>query len=130
VPTDEQTKSLADALKEAKALWLQMGLSTLQPKWHLTFDGHLLQQFTKYGGIADKSDETIEKGHQTLKALRDRFRGISSYKQRETCIRREIRRTRSPEIQQHIDNFEAMIKQSTGTKRAMDTATRQDNNKR
>jgi hypothetical protein len=93
LPTDEQTKSLADALKEAKALWLQMGLSTLQPKWHLTFDGHLLQQFTKYGGIADKSDETIEKGHQTLKALRDRFRGISSYEQRETCIRRELCRS-------------------------------------
>ena len=130
LPDDNQTQSLADALEEAKALWLQMGLSTLQPKWHLTFDGHLLDQFKKYKGLADKSDETIEKGHQTLKALRNRFNGISSYEQRETCIRRELRRTRSPEIQQHIENFEAMIKQSSGTKRATDTAERQDNNKR
>jgi hypothetical protein len=130
LPTDEQRERLGDALREAKALWLRMGLSTLQPKWHLTFDGHLLDQFTKYGGLADKSDETIEKGHQTLKALRERFRGISSYEVRENCIRRELRRTRSPEIKQHIDNFEAMIKQSASTKRAIDTAERQDNNKK
>jgi hypothetical protein len=75
-----------------------MKLSTLQPKWHLTFDGHLLEQFNKFAGLADKSDETIEKGHQTLKNLRERFRGISSYEQREVCIRRELRRSRSPEI--------------------------------
>ena len=122
LPTDKQKESLACALKEAKALWLRMGLSTLQPKWHLTFDGHLLNQFTKFGGLADKSDETIEKGHQTLKDLRDRFRGISSYEQRETCIRRELHRSRSKEVQQHIDAYEAMIKQSSGTKRATDTA--------
>jgi hypothetical protein len=88
LPTDEQKERLAEALKEGKALRLQMGLSMLQPKWHLTFDGHLLDQFTKYGGLADKSDESIEKGHQTLKALRNRFRGIPTYKQHETCIRR------------------------------------------
>jgi hypothetical protein len=103
LPTDEQRQSLEDALKQAKTLWLQMGLSTLQPKWHLTFDGHLLDQFTKVGGLADKSDKTIEKGHQTLKALGNRFSGISTYEQRETCIRRELRRSRSTEIQQHID---------------------------
>jgi hypothetical protein len=75
LPMDEQTKSLADALKEAKALWLQMGLSTLQPKWHLTFDGHLLQQFTKYGGIADKSDETIEKRAPGFEGFEGSFQG-------------------------------------------------------
>jgi hypothetical protein len=86
LPTDEQKERLAESLKEGKALWFRMGLSTLQPKWHLTFDGHLLDQFTKYGGLADKLDESIEKGHQTLKALRHCFRGIPTYKQRETCI--------------------------------------------
>lgn len=91
---------------------------------------YLLHQFTKYGGLADKSDESIEKGHQTLKALRNRLRAIPSYEQRETCIRTELRRGRSPEIQQHIDNFEAMKRQSSASKRAMDTPERQDNNKR
>ena len=61
MPTDEQKESLANALKEAKTLWLLMGLSTLQPKWHLTFDGHLLDQVTKYGGLADKSYKTNRK---------------------------------------------------------------------
>jgi hypothetical protein len=103
LPTVDQSNSLEAALHEAKALWVEMDLTTLQPKWHLTFDGHLLDQFKRYGGLADKSDESIEKGHQTLKALRERFRGGSSYEQREGCIRRELRRRRSPEIQRTID---------------------------
>jgi hypothetical protein len=107
-----------------------MDLSTLQPKWHLTFDGHLRHQVRKFGGLADKSDETIEKGHQTLKLLRDRFRGITSYEQKETCIRRELRRTRSPEIQAVINKYDAMIKQSACNKRALDTAERIDNIKK
>jgi hypothetical protein len=129
LPTDEQKEELAAALKKGKALWLQMGLSTQQPKWHLTFDGHLLHQFTKYGGLADKSDKSIKKGHQTLKVLRNCFRGVPSYQQHEMCIRRELRLARSPEIQQHINNFEVLIKQSSGTKRARDTSERQENNK-
>jgi hypothetical protein len=130
LPTDAQKLMLQSALLEAKELWLDMKLTTLQPKWHLTFDGHLLEQFNKYGGLADKSDETIEKGHQTLKVLRDRFRGITSYEQKETCIRRELRRSRSPEIQGIIDTYEALIKQSTTTKRAADTVERVDSNKK
>jgi hypothetical protein len=125
LPTNQQTTNLAKALDEAKKLWLAMKLSTLQPKWHLTFDGHLLDQFKRFGGLADKSDETIEKGHQTLKSLRDRFRGITSYKNREMCIRRELRRVRSPEIKKHIDDYESKIKQKAGTKREIDTIQRQ-----
>ena len=86
LPTDAQKLSLQTALTEAKTLWIQMKLSTLQPKWHLTFDGHLLSQFNQYAGLADKSDETIEKGHQTLKVLRERFRGITSYEAREKLV--------------------------------------------
>jgi hypothetical protein len=67
LPTDAHKISLQTALLEGKELWLDMKLSTLQPKWHLTFDGHLLQQYIKYGGLADKSDESTEKEHQTLK---------------------------------------------------------------
>ena len=130
LPTDAQKLSLQTALTEAKTLWIQMKLSTLQPKWHLTFDGHLLSQFNQYAGLADKSDETIEKGHQTLKVLRDRFRGATSYEAKETSIRRELRRSRSPEIQRHIDQYEALIKQSSGTKRASDTVDRLDSKKK
>jgi hypothetical protein len=45
------------------------------------------------------------------------FRNISSYEKRENCIRRELRRRRSPEIQQYIEQYEEMEKQSIGTKR-------------
>jgi len=130
LPTDEQKIKLQTALLQAKELWLEMKLSTLQPKWHLTFDGHLMDQYSRYGGLADKSDESIEKGHQTLKVMRERFRGIPSYQQQETCIRRELRRSRSPEIQQHIDRYQTSIKQSSTTKRSRDTAERLDNKKK
>jgi hypothetical protein len=130
LPTDAQKLALQVALLETKELWIKMELTTQQPKWHLTFDGHLLEQYGKFGGLADKSDESIEKGHQDLKALRDRFRGVTSYKQRETCIRRELRRWRSPAIQQHIDRFNDAIKQSDTTKRALETTERQDNKKK
>jgi hypothetical protein len=129
LPTDAQIQSLEKALNEAKSMWIQMKLSTLQPKWHLTFDGHLLDQYRRYQGLADKSDESIEKEHQTLKTLRERFRGIPSYSQREACIRRELRRSRSPEIQVIIDDYDRLIKQASGTKRALDTAQRVDNKK-
>lgn len=105
-----------------------MSLSTQQPKWHLTFDGHLLDQFSRFGGLADKSDETIEKGHQTLKRMRERFRGITDYKTRETCIRRELRRVRSPDVEKHIDEYKNKIKHRGGTKRGIDATERQHNN--
>lgn len=124
LPTNPQLEQLQRAIATGKALWLDMGLSTQQPKWHLTFDGHLLAAVKKFGGLADKADDTIEKFHQTLKVLRDRFRGTRSYKQRETCIRRELRRRRSPQIQQEIDNYEAKIQQRSTTKRKADTMQR------
>lgn len=130
LPTAEQCNTLETALAEGKALWLLMKLTTLQPKWHLTFDGHLLWQVKTYGGLADKSDESIEKVHQLLKQLRDRYRGIPSYEMKETCIRRELRRMRSPEIKQVVDSYERMIQQASGTKRATDTSERQDNKKK
>ena len=126
LPNDQDIKNLDDALTQAKTLWVAMNLTTLQPKWHLTFDGHLLSQYKKFGGLADKSDETIEKAHQTLKELRDRYRRITSYEARETCIRRELRRSRSPEILNLITKFESLTKKSAGSKRALDTATRQE----
>jgi hypothetical protein len=127
LPTPQQLNSLKTSLEEGKTLWIQMKISTQQPKWHLTFDDHLYYQVSRLGGLADKSDESIEKGHQTLKALRDRFRRISSYERRETCIRRELRRGRSHEVQAHIQAYEVAIKQKTGTKRATNMAERTAN---
>ncbi len=125
LPTNEQIEQLDKALKATKKLWIEIGIGTLQPKWDLTFDGHLLHQVRTYGGIADKADDTIEFQHQMLKKLRDRYRSITSYQRREGCIRRELRRTKSPEIQGHIDQYEASIKVKKTSKRAISNADRQ-----
>ena len=51
--------------------WIDVGISKFQPKWHYVFDGHhLLDQYENRDGLVDKSDETIEKGHQEWKRLR------------------------------------------------------------
>ena len=119
LPTDEQIEQLRKATANAKAMWLDMGMGTLQPKWHLTFDGHLLHQVTTYGGLADKADDTIEFQHQISKKLRDRHRSATSFQRREECVRKELRRTKSPEIQAHIDRYEASIRVRTTSKRAV-----------
>jgi len=106
LPTDDQVARLRKALSEGKTLWIQMKISTRQPKWHMTFDGHLLHQVIAHGGIADKADDAIEFQHQILMKLRDRCRSVTSFQRREGCMQRELRRRKSPEIQSHIEDWE------------------------
>jgi len=126
LPTEAQIDYLRKATSKAKALWKEMSIGTLQPKWHLTFDGHLLAQVIRYGGLADKADDTIEFQHQMLMKLRDRFRSVTSYQRREMCIRKELRRIKSPEIQGHIDSYERARKRvNAANKRTQEAAERQ-----
>jgi len=106
LPTDDQVARLRKASSEGKTLLIQMKMSTRQPKWHMTFDGHLLHQVITHGGIADKADDTIEFQHQILMKLRDRCRSVTSFQRREGCMQRELRRRKSPEIQSHIEDWE------------------------
>lgn len=124
LPTEDQINQLRTALTKAKATWLSMNVGTRQPKWHLTFDGHLLQQVIKHGGLADKSDDTIEFQHQLLMKLRDRYRSITSYQRKETCIRKELRRQKSPEITRIIDQHQQSIKKDPSSKRQLDFTER------
>jgi hypothetical protein len=64
-PTDAQLEFLETAVAEGKRQWLELGLTTNQPKRHLTFDGHHLLNCAKtFGGVADESgDAAIEKDH-------------------------------------------------------------------
>ena len=113
-PTPDQINTLARALEQCKALWNEMDLTTQQPKWHLTFDGHLLHQVKTYGGLADKADDVIELQHQILKKQRERFRSVPTFMKRERCIRRELRRKRSPLIQSHVNKYEAKVNRGKG----------------
>ena len=101
LPADVQLEHLKKSLHDGKELWLSMGTKTKQPKWHLTFDGHLLCQVRKCGGLADKADDTTEFQHQMLLRLKDRCQSIPSCRMRELCVQRELRRERSPEIESH-----------------------------
>ena len=66
-PAEEQLQFLEQAVTKGKARWVEAGLGTAQPKWHLGVDGHLLFQSRLCGGLADKSNATVEKGHQIWK---------------------------------------------------------------
>jgi len=127
LPTEAQVEHLWKATTKAKSLWITMGIKTLQPKWHLTFDGHLVEQVIKHGGLADKADDTIEFQHQMLMKLRDRHRSVTSCQRRENCIRKELRRTKSPEIQRHIDRCEKDRKRTNkaASKRTQEAKDRQ-----
>jgi hypothetical protein len=73
LPTTADLVFLEKAIGEGKRRWLELGLSTLQPKWHLTFDGNLLHCVDACGGLADKLDAAVGKGHQEWKRLQERF---------------------------------------------------------
>ena len=86
LPTAADLVFLKKAIAEGKRRWLELGLSTLQPKWHLTFDGHLLDCVDICGGLADKLDEAIKKGHQEWKRLQERLCRIRNFEQQQKCI--------------------------------------------
>jgi hypothetical protein len=124
--TNTDIEHLRTALSKGKALWLEMGLTTNQPKWHYTFDGHLLYQVSRRRGLADKADDSIEKFHQTLKILRQRYRGTRSYKAKENSIRKQLRRQRSPRVERVIRQYEEnKSRQSKDTKRKQKADERQ-----
>ena len=117
-PTSANLVFLEKAIAEGKRRWSELGLSTLQPKWHLAFDGHLLHCVASCGGLADKSDEAIEKGHQEWKRLHDRFCRMRNFQQQQKCIVRAWRRQQHHSIVAAVAKFESKRpKHSTTTDR-------------
>ena len=98
---------LESAVSEGKKRWLELGLSTKQPKWHLTFDGHLLRCVTSFGGLADEDDAVIEKGHQEWTRLQERFCRTQNFEKRQTCIMSTWQQQRHHSIISAIEDFEA-----------------------
>jgi hypothetical protein len=98
LPTDDDLKNLELLLIVGKRQWLNLGISTSQPKWHLTFDGLLLRQVARYRGLADKGDAPIELGHQIFGRLHERFRGAATFEQRERSIMRAYRKRSHPKV--------------------------------
>ena len=63
LPTEEQIGTLETTIGKTRELWLSCGWLTDQPKWHLLFDGHLVDQVRMFWGLTDKLDDVIEKAH-------------------------------------------------------------------
>jgi hypothetical protein len=80
LPTEEQISMLATTIEKTRELWLGSGWSTDQPKWHLLFDGHLVDQVRQFWGLADKLDDVIEKAHQPWKREKERTWNIKNFR--------------------------------------------------
>jgi hypothetical protein len=98
LPTQEHIQNLKAAIEKGKQLWVELDLGTLQPKWHLAFDTHLLSQVVQYGGLADKTDEYIEKGHQYWRTFHSRYCRIASFNKQQLAIWKAERRSRHPRV--------------------------------
>ena len=105
LPTDDDLRKLGLLLSNGKKQWLDLGISTAQPKWHLTFDGLLLRQVTRYRGLADKGDAPIELGHQIFGRLHERFRGAATFQQREKFIMRAYRKRSHPKCLSALEDM-------------------------
>ncbi len=60
LPTEADLNYLETILFKSKELWFfKCEIGTLQPKWHVIFDGQLLLQVQLPGGLDDKTDDVI-----------------------------------------------------------------------
>jgi hypothetical protein len=80
LPTEEQIGTLETTIQKTRELWLGSGWSTDQQKWHLLFDGHLVDQVRMFWGLADKLDDVIEKAHQPWKREKERTWNIKNFR--------------------------------------------------
>jgi hypothetical protein len=86
LPTPEEIETLKTVIEAARVLWLRCGFNIDgNPKAHLMFDGHLLAQFIKHGGLADKTEDPIEFDHQEWKKEKDRTRSVKAFKLQQKC---------------------------------------------
>jgi hypothetical protein len=74
-------------------LWVGSGWSTHQPKWHLLFDGHLVDQVRLFWGLMDKLNDVIEKANQPWKREKEWTWNIKNFemqqKQQLAAVRKQ-----------------------------------------
>jgi hypothetical protein len=106
LPTPEEIETLKTVIEAARVLWLQCGFNIDgNPKAHLMFDGHLLAQFIKHGGLADKTEDPIEFDHQEWKKEKDRTRSVKDFKLQQKCQIKRMRRKNHWKVRCIINSF-------------------------
>ena len=66
-PTENEIEEMKRSISALEKLWMQLDLS-ITPKFHI-LTTHIIEQIIRFGGIADKVEDFIEKSHQIGKKL-------------------------------------------------------------
>ena len=105
LPTEENKRELSEAIAKGRKIWLDLGITTNQPKWHLTFDGHLEEQYDQFSGIADKAEDAIEFEHQTWHKLDVRYRHVKNFTKKHSYSHKARRRSKHPVVSKLLTTF-------------------------
>ena len=116
LPTAEYMDKLTRAAEQGIELWDELVVSTKQSKSHLTFDVHILEQMIDFDGLADKTDEYIEKGCQHWKKYQAHYCcSADTVKQQKSIFKAEPM-SHHQQVGLHIEKT-AEPKQSKDTRR-------------
>ena len=105
LPTEDDVQQLVSIVDNTKSWWLKCGIGTLQPKWHAIFSGHLIDQVRSFKGIADKTDDMIEKAHQPWKREKERTWNIKRFESQQRCQLKAIRKRTHHMISSKLSEF-------------------------
>ncbi len=112
LPTEEQILKLEETIDMTGKLWLERGWSTDQPKWHLVFDGHLVDQVRFFWGLADKLDDVIEKAHQPWKREKERTWNIKNFRMQQKQQLAAVRKRNHFKIRAELDKTQQLRKRT------------------
>ena len=102
LPTEEQIGTLETTIGKWCELWLGCGFSTNQPKWHLLFDGHLVDQVHMFWGLAEKLDDVTEKAHQPWKREKEQTWNFKKFKMQQKEQLAAVRKQNHCKIQAEL----------------------------
>jgi hypothetical protein len=106
LPTESEVLQFEKVILDAKALWIECGFNVKgNPKCHLTFDGHLLHQFRKHGGLADKNEDVIEFDHQIWKQEKERTRTVKNFETQQRFQAKKMRRTQCCKVRFIVESL-------------------------
>ena len=102
----------------AKNAWIAAGLNIAgNPKAHMNFDGHLLRAVIRYGGIADKLEDWIEKDHQKWKKQQQLTWQMKDFKQQQVRQLKNIRLAENTQVVRLATETNKLRERNTKRKR-------------
>ncbi len=102
LPSDDDLRNLRENIECARKIWVENLKISATPKAHSLFDGHAYEQHERLGGIGDKLEDFVEKGHQI--GMRDKRRtwNMRNWEQMQRSQIRHDRRRNRPEVCERI----------------------------